>query len=432
MTRVLVLLAAGVLSAGPVVGASPDPKDLAIPPQELSRARDLVRKLGSEVYREREDAQAELARMGRLARPALLEAVASDADPEVRFRCSRLLPKAGADELKARLDTFLADADGKYEHDLPGLRQFRKQVGTDKAARDLFVEVVKSPYNVEVLQALDRGAVEAGRAIADRRTLLFSDMQQHRLVPGRPAQPPRQPTLADVACLLFAETLTPAKDIPRVGMWSGVSGVTFVQQATASVQTLSNPNAPHADAYKRVVAAWMETRDDVNELAQLSYVAGQQLRGFPQSLPLLRKIVTTDGVYGYAKAQAINFLVQQKGKDEIPFLKGLLANDALVTTVWFGGNNGQNEQHQSLLRDVALAQLVVLTGQRMEDYGYKFPPGFVPNNQNIGYGNYAFPTPEARAAAMVKFGMWQLKNGPAGPAPKDAGPAPAGPPRPQK
>ena len=48
--------------------ASPDPKDLAIPPQELSQARELVQQLGSEVYREREEAQAELAKMGRLAR----------------------------------------------------------------------------------------------------------------------------------------------------------------------------------------------------------------------------------------------------------------------------------------------------------------------------------------------------------------------------
>ena len=83
------------IGAVPVLGSSPDPKDLAIPPGELVKAQDLIRRLGSEIYREREDAQAELARMGRLARPALLEAAAADPDPEVRFRCSRLLPRAG-------------------------------------------------------------------------------------------------------------------------------------------------------------------------------------------------------------------------------------------------------------------------------------------------------------------------------------------------
>jgi NAD+ synthase (glutamine-hydrolysing) len=115
--------------------------------------------------------------MGRLARPALVEGAASDSDPEIRYRCSRLLPKAGADELKARLDTFLADANGKYDHDLPGLKQFRKHVGSDGKARALFVEMVKSPYNVEVLQAIDKGPTEAGRAISDRGAIIATGGQ---------------------------------------------------------------------------------------------------------------------------------------------------------------------------------------------------------------------------------------------------------------
>src|SRR5205823_8243628 len=108
----------GLLACGWVVGAagaaSPDPKDLAIPAHELSRAKDLVRKLSSEVYREREQAHEELVKMGRLAKPVLAEAAGTDPDPEVRFRCARLLPKAAADDLKARIDAFLADTEGKY------------------------------------------------------------------------------------------------------------------------------------------------------------------------------------------------------------------------------------------------------------------------------------------------------------------------------
>jgi hypothetical protein len=418
MSRLLTLVIVGGLAAVPASGASPDPKDLVIPPQELSRARELVRRLGSEVYRDREEAHAELTKMGRLARPALLEGATSDPDPEVRYRCARLLPRAGADDLKARLDTFLADAEGKYEHDLPGLKQFRKLVGADKASRDLFVELVQSPYNVELLQALDRGPVEAGRAVADRRAVLYSAMQQ-RNVGGviKPAQPV---ALADVACLLFAEAITPAKDIPRSGQFAFVSGVTFVTQ-NASVQAINNAaSTPHAEPYKKIVAHWLETREDANEFNNnMAYVAGQVLRGFKESVPVLRKIVTTEGVYGYNKGQALMYLVQQRPKEELGkesgFLKSLLTNDTLVTTVWFGGNvpNANPIQHQCLLKDVALAMLVTHTGQKMADYGYVFPPGVILNPQNIGYGNYAFETEEKRAAAMVKFGFWQLKGSPA-------------------
>ena len=127
-----VLVACAAAVAAPAFGASPDPKDLGVSPVDLSKARELVRRLGSEVYREREEVQADLAKMGRLARQAVAEGAATDADPEVRLRCARLLPKANSDDLKARIDTFLADADGKYEHSLPGWNQFRKTVGSDK------------------------------------------------------------------------------------------------------------------------------------------------------------------------------------------------------------------------------------------------------------------------------------------------------------
>lgn len=422
MSRVLALLIVGSVSAGSMLAASPDPKDLAIPPEELSRARELVKKLGSEVYRDREEAHAELTRMGRLARPVLLEAVTNDPDPEVRYRCSRLLPKAGADDLKARLDTFLADTESKYEHDLPGLKLFRKHLGGDKPARDLFVEMVKSPYNLELLQALDKNPTEAGRAIADRRATLWANMQARNI--GGVIKQPQALTLPDIACLLFAEMVTPSKEIPRGGPVANITGVQFIQQQ-ASMAAINNADAPHAAPFRKIIGLWLETRDDVNDLNNLSYIAGQLLRGFKESVPVLRKVVTTDGVYGYNKGQALMYLMQQRPKEELPFLKSLLTNDTLVTTVWFGGNGNQPIQHQCLLRDVALAMLITHTGQKMTDYGYSFPPGVVLNQQNIGYGNYAFESETKRAAAMIKFGFWQLKGCPA---PKKDEPAPNSPP----
>jgi hypothetical protein len=413
MTRFVVAVLAGTLSGPVAYGVSPDPKDLVIPPQELSKARELVRKLGSEFYKDREEAHAELAKMGRLARPALLEAVTTDPDPEVRFRSSLLLPRAAAADLQARLETFLADTDGRFEHDLPGLKYYRKLIGTDKPARDLFVEMVKSPYNVELLQTLERSPTDAGRAIADRRNSLYGDMQQ-RFVPGKPVQPPKQPQLPDIACLLLAEALTPSREIPRNALFAYVTGVTFLQ-LPASNNALNTPGTPHAEAYKRIVSVWLDSRDDVQDLNQLPYIVGQQLRNLPQSTPLLRRIVTTEGVQGYAKGQALMYLVQNRQKEEIPFLKSLLKDDSVVTSVWFGGQipNQPPVQHQCLLRDVALALLIQQTGQKMLDYGFSFPPGLNPEQagRQLGYGHYAFVRDEARTAALVKFGFWQLKQG---------------------
>ena len=284
-------------------------------------------------------------------------------------------------------------------------------VGSDKLARDLFVDIFKSSHNVELLDTLDKTPTEAGRAIADRRMVMWSHLQQ-RNINGR-IQPAQPIPLQDIACLLFAERLIPSKDIPRNNMWNYITGVTFLQQP-ASTGAIQGTMTTHSEAYKRIVTQWLESREDPMDLNQLPYAAGFLLKGFKESLPILRRIIDTDGVAGYAKGQALMYLVQQRGKIEQPYLHKLLNNDVLVTTVWFGGNvpNQAPMQHQCLLKDVALAMLLVQSGQKMSEFGFIFPPGAMqnPNNQTIGYGNYAFPTEEARTAAFVKYGFWRMKQ----------------------
>ena len=113
------LLSVGL--AGAATAASPDPKSLTIPAEELAAQRELVQQLGSEQFAEREKAEDELAKMGRSARSALVEG--GEHRPEPGSSCAVFLATARAISLdiKARLDVFLADTDGKFEHDLPRL-----------------------------------------------------------------------------------------------------------------------------------------------------------------------------------------------------------------------------------------------------------------------------------------------------------------------
>ncbi|MBA2226892.1 hypothetical protein [Thermogemmata fonticola] len=396
--------------------ASPDPKDLAVPPEVLSKARLLIQQLGSDSYREREQAQAELAKMGRLARPALLEAMDQHPNPEVRFRASLLLPRASAEDLKARLEAFLADTEARYEHALPGLSRFRKLVGTDVKARNLFAEFVKSPSNLELLTTLEQGDAAAGRAVADRRYLLFAQMQGQRILPnGQIIHEPRQVSFADIACLLFVEALVPSKYIPSTPVFGHVGGSMFLQQP-ASHAVLNNPSAAHHEAYRRLVGAWLASRDDPNEWNNLVHMLGPGgvLQNFPQAQVLLRRIANSDTVPGWSKAQALIHLVRRNGRAEIPTLLALFQDDTTITQVWFGNPGLPNQppiQHELRLRDFALACMLYLTNQRLADYGFRFPPGqALPANQ-LSYGNYAFDSEQARQAAFVKFGFWLLKNG---------------------
>lgn len=432
------LFACAALVAVPALGASPDPKDLAIPPEELSKARELVRRLGSESYRDREEAENALAKMGRKARAPLAEAAATETDPEVRARALRLLPKSEADDLKARVDTFLEDKDSKFEHNLPGLKTFRTALGTSSKARELYVEILKSPYNLDMFAAMDRGHVEGGRAVSDRRNTLYSDMIQRNFVGGRSPTPVKQPTLGDIAAVLLAESEIPYEHIPRTTIqWQQVSGVLLFNQSAS--MTALNGSGPHAEVYRALVGRWLATRNDPMDLAQLVYQLGNgNLRQFPETQALLRRIVVLDTVQGYAKGQALNFLVQQHGKEEAKFLKAIVRNevrvgdypevfkkgedpnklvpvgaDAMVTQVWFQRNpaGGVAEMHTVTMRDVAFAFVLTQAGQNMKDYGFETAPHQNFNPTPAGFGQYAFTSEEKRQAGFVKFGFWQLKEG---------------------
>ncbi|MCS6863709.1 MAG: hypothetical protein RMJ56_01770 [Gemmataceae bacterium] len=421
--------------ASPVGAASPDPKDLIVPPEELSKARELVQKLGSENFREREEAQAGLAKMGRRARQALADAVLNDTDPEIRLRASLLLPKANADDLKARIETFLADTEGKYDHDLPGLKLFRKYLGATQKSRDLYAEILKSPYNMELFNSIEKGEEEGGRAIADRRTTMWNEMNgQNIRFSGRPFTP-KQPSLPDIAALLFAESVVPAERIPQMQQWQWINGTQFIHQP-ASMNALNNPNAAHAEVYRAIIARWLATRTDPNELANLSYQLGQMpLKQFKEALPLLRRIVLTEGVQNYAKGQALNSLVMTRGKDEAKFLRDILRNeirvgdypelfpneknpdrvitvnnDQMIQQVWFGKPDGQAEMHNCTMKDVALAFLISQSGGNIRDYGFETQPGAVIHPNQLGYGQYAFTSETKRAAGYMKFGWKQLKD----------------------
>lgn len=435
MTRLWAAALAAGLVAGAARAADP-PAGLAVPTDQLAKARELVRLLGSPAYQTREDATAELGKLGRAARAALLDAVATSPDLEVRARAARLLPRAEAADLQARIEAFVADADGTFQHDLPGWDQFEAQAGADKlgalaaalgvplwdqfkqyvradtGSRGLFADMLRTTENREVLAAMAVSPRDGGAAVANRRMAMYL-AQNPGIFGGRiggSMPPPKQPTLADVTTVLFAEGAIPAADIPRPGPFTFVTGATFAQHPV-SVQAANNPaGTPHGEAYKRVLLRWLDTRTAPDDLGQVVNVT-QQLAQVRDMTPLLRRVVTTDGVQGYARGQALVYLLQRNKKAEYPFLKGQLKNEAVVNPVGLGPNPmGMPIQANCQVRDMALALLVADTGQSIFDYGFETSPGNTPNPVANPFPTYAFTTDEARARGMRKWADWEAAH----------------------
>ena len=336
--------------------ASPNPKDLVIPAAEQSRARELVQQLGSEVFDERENAQDDLSKMGRLAFPALLDGLNTNPSPEVRFRCQSLITKASQADLQARLATFLADVDGKYEHDMPGWNQFKKLAGASALSRSTFVELLKEPANRSLVLGVGGSPHELGNLIAGRK----QDIYQMRF-PRTPNTPVKQQTVQDIIALMFAESHIESKYIPR-----SVSTATIYN--LVGLTSAINGGSEQATVYKSIVGHWIESRDDVSSM----YTAMNQATslGLPkQGSEVAAKLLNMKGGIPTYRIYAAFAIAKNGAKDKLKDLESAFTDEAALN---IGGRvvNGVVERQTVQVRDMALAASLLLTGQNTEEYGF--------------------------------------------------------------
>ena len=397
MIRLALLGFAIALAAGVGVAASPNPKDLAIPSAEMSRARDLVNKLASEAFDEREEAQEILAKMGRLALPALADGIKGNPSPEVRFRCQSLIPKAVQEDLQARLATFIADSDGKFEHDLAGWNEFNKIAGASSASRAVFVELLKDPANRAMILAIAGPANELGNLVAARKQELYQ-MRFPRNPPAAGTVAPRkEQTVPDAIALMFAESHVASKYVPR----SVATTIYNIAGLTAAVAG----GGEKAATYKAVIGHWMETRDD----PQTMYTAMNQAAtmGLPkQGAAVAAKLVQLKGgtvVYRFYAAFA---LAKNGSKEHLGVLESAFQDESGLNQNRVV--NGMVQMSQLQMRDMALTAAVLLTGQNPDDFGlveqFKNQPGM-----QFMYSNWRLPD-EKRKEAFEKWKAWRLKN----------------------
>jgi hypothetical protein len=390
--------------------ADPDPKSLQVPAEELSKARELVQKLGSEAFVERETAERDLAAMGRLARIALLDGVNLDPDPEIRARCRSLLPRANAEEMTARLDAFVADTEGKYEHDLPGWHKLRATVrgewkilgatftarpGADKAARDLFIEFIKAPGGKKLLGALGGPPGELGQMVGARKMELYQ-MKYPRVAGAQP----RNPTGAEVAVVVFAESQVNSRNVPRSNVFTAVL-------TTSGIANDVRGTDDRALALRAVMTAWFDSRTDPIDLYSAHSLA-INMQNDAAAGRLAGRIMSTPGVPGYYKGQALSTLVRLKQIDQLSAIeKSFTDTTALQTMIKIV--NGMQVRQSIEVRDAALAAALIMTGQNPDDYGFEgFPKG------GAGGGSFSYVwakiSDDKRKEAFEKWNAWREKN----------------------
>jgi hypothetical protein len=354
---------------------------------KLDPAAVLVRQLGADSFQVREQASNGLIRLGRAAKSAL-QAGLQDSDLEIRRRCQYLLPIALKRDLEVRLAAFIADKDGKTTCDLPGWTRYRQLVGTDAAARQFFVDVQKA--DADLLETSESQPAAAGDKFAVRCQFL----QQFMYNPTNQGPPI---TLADIANLLLVGT-DPQVKVPMNVTWQFTNLLNF--QLTQKLRS-----DRHSPLVKKLLIQWVKQRTDDGALGQtLDLVMKLDLK---EGLDIALKELKNPSAQAYNRAMALMTVAKLDGKKHLDVFEPLLKETGQVGNFGFNNVRGTTE-----VRDVALAMLIHLNGQKIKDYDFIAAEIFGGDELNFQNGPIflGFADSTKRDAAMKKWKEWSAKQ----------------------
>ncbi len=312
----------------------------------------LVRQLGAVSFTDREEATRRLTELGLKARSALLDGLKAD-DVEVRRRARWILADVLEADHRRRLKQFLADDSGSPDHDLPLWPRYRRLIGHDKVAREVFVE----------MQQKEGGLMASAAAGSDAaaESLKARIQQVIRMMQNRDPTQRVSPSLGTVAALFFVASNTEL-DLP-LEIINNHYFQNLVHQPEFH-QALREGDRQRVA--RKILGQWILRPCSPNYLPNRLQLAIQfQVKeGLHPALRVLQSKEDKNNTPSYVRVYAISALGMLGGKEYASYFVPMLDDDTECQRRVVNG-----KQSSIQVRDVALAWLVHLTDQKHADYG---------------------------------------------------------------
>ncbi len=360
-------------------GTAPDTRQAS-----EARIAELIEQLGAKSYTARRRASRELLAVGAPAKDALL-ASRSHRDPEVRYRVDELLQTVLELDFHLRLKAFISDVDGRNEHDLAGWSRYRELVGENGPARRLFAAMQQAERHL--LDVVERNPADAGELLEER----CEELQAAQQADEQPSQPT---SLGSIAAVLFVASNPELPVSPHAG--------TYVYNLSVQDEMFNAATAGEkAQTVKRLLGAWVRRSELVDwSVANQSCILAVHYR-LQEGIDLARAMLHSEGTPQPMRQVSIQTLARLGGKQLVPEIGALLADRSEVAERSAGDDD---ETIKTLICDVALASLVYLTGQNLEDYGFdevQSNPVMLFDARTLG-----FEDSDVREEALIKWKDW--------------------------
>lgn len=354
---------------------------------EQARIDDLVRELGAGTYMARQHAQRMLVTLGVKAKQAL-EAACHDPDHEIQKRSKAALAAIDDVDFHVRVAEFLADENATSGHGLAGWDRYRSLVGSNDAARRLFIEMQRAER--ELLEAVERSGTHAG-------TLLELRCQQIQGATHGGTNDRRLPlSLGTIAGIFF---VAGHAEVPISGPSDDC--INSAAQQLAFKQAMST--RPTAAILRGLMGAWVSRSFDPESITGYRTLIMAMQYNLKEGLaPALALIEPPGGPPRYEHFAIL--AVGKLGSREHAAALMPLLDDARPIT----GPDRTGRESDTQLRDVALAVMIQLTEQKLADYGFvhaKTNPSILFNTNTLGFND-----PSARDQAIKKWRAWWQKQ----------------------
>lgn len=348
----------------------------------VAEAGRLVANLGSGSFAARESATNRLIRMPIEVKP-LLEAACKDADPEIRTRARRILANVIDADFQRRLALFAQDEDDSKHYDLPGWSRFRKLAGSDKSARNLFIEIERAES--PLMESLEMGHESAAAALEKR---LQQTAFQGRYGAGG------TPSLGTIAALLFVGSDKEVALSEDYALF--VSELLYLPSFRQSLAT-----GKDSESLKTILGAWIAHDPGPNVTYRNLQLAVQYnlKAGFEPAVRLLAQ----QGLIPDYKAAALVTIAKFGGKEHLRLIDPYLDSADVLRRTDVNGVIYVTE-----LRDVALFASIRLAGQEPKDFGFNRMGA---NDQFFyQFANMGFRSQTDRDEAFRKWSQWRAAN----------------------
>lgn len=354
------------------------------PTAETSPSPDQVQAmidgLGHDSFTRREQAMEDLIAAGMVVEKEVTAAI-DHGDPEVRYRAAKVLREIEKSQVAERRQRFINGDTAAMKQNAASWKRLAEILGNTREARELFVQMQS-----EGATLLDELESDPARCAGEIAALYQKDIFARRGGIGGigGAADGVKPGL--VLAMIYAAGC----DEVQLDAASTSRAVSLLYRFQAKFGE-GESNEP----FRKLLGRWMDKQGtDIN--AQFQFLRLAQQFKLPQGLELSRRLVTSAPHAAY-KAQAVMTLAQLGGADDIPSIEKLIGDNTSLGAM--GVKDGQRKECK--LGDVALAMCIVLSDQKVKDFGFEDAPEGKP--LHASYIQYSFIQEESRVAARAKW-----------------------------